>query len=32
MGFLPYGFVVWVIAALTLSRRTPSCPGMRRLQ
>jgi hypothetical protein len=32
MGFLPYGFVVWVIAALTLSRRTPSGHGMRRLQ
>jgi hypothetical protein len=25
MGFLPYGFVVWMIAALTLSRRTHQC-------
>jgi hypothetical protein len=28
VGFLPYGFVVWVITAVTISRRTYTCSGI----
>ena len=28
VGFLPYGFVVWVFTTLTISRRTYTCSGI----
>jgi Na+/pantothenate symporter len=28
VGYLPYGFIMWVVAALTISRCTYRCSGM----
>jgi len=28
VGFLPYGFVVWVFTALTICKRTSTCCGI----
>jgi hypothetical protein len=28
VGYLPYGFAVWVVTALTVSRQTRVCPGI----